>query len=229
MFKQSILILNNHINMLRMFFVIIAMIHFTSAFAQKSFNEFVDSAIGITHFLENDWAIGQHTMQAGRIPLFDSLGNIIDEPELFSTIIIYNLKNVFYVQRFNQSYDNGSNHFHACKRVLLPKNININYTVDSIQQAEKEWIYPYIFKDSNGGYIYQEDSLHSPYYALSFFTRRLNTVKDFTEICLLERLKFIELYPANLNYSINTATFTYRAFLTINRFIKENKKLIPLD
>ena len=214
--------------MLRLFFVINAIFHFTSAFAQKSFNESVDSAIGYTHFLERDWAIGLHTMQAGTVLLFDSSGNMIDEPELFSTIVIYNIKNAFYIQRFKRSYNNGSHLFHASKRLLLPKNISVNYTIDSIQQAEKEWIYPYISKDSNGGYMYQEASLHSPYYSLSFFTRRFNTVTDFTEMCLLDKLELIKL-PPNLNYSINTATFTYRAFLIINRFIKENKKIIPLD
>ena len=214
--------------MQKIFFAIIAMLHFTSAFAQKNFNESVDSAVGSTHFLETDWAIGLHIMQAGTVPLFDSSGNIIYEPELFSTIVIYNIKNVFYLQRFNRSYDNGSDLFHASKRLPLSKNININYTVDSIHQAEKEWIYPYIYKDSNGGYMYQEASLHSPYYSLSFFTRRFNTVTDFTEMCLLDKMELIEV-PPNLNYPINTATFTYRAFLTINRFIKENKKTIPLD
>ena len=161
------------------------------------------------------------------MPYYDSLGNIFPEPDFFSTIIICNIKNTLYLQRFTKQCYEGDTCFHAGTRIQIPKDIGINYTVDSIQEAGKEWIYKYIYKNEDGGYIYQEDSGHSPAYVLTFITKQLNTWSSFTKICFVESL-YSEL-PKNLNYALNIKTFTYRAFLTIKRFIEENRKLIPLD
>jgi hypothetical protein len=212
-------------------FVIAAMLYFSNVSAQQSFREYVDSAIGVDHFSEKDWAIVLKTWGGGgRVPIYDSLGNeIFFEPEPFTTIVVYNIKNVFYLQRFKESCYDGDTCFHASTRLPLSNGTGINYTVDSIKQAEKEWIYKYIYKDEEGGYIYQEDSNHSTDYVITFITQQLNRWSSLTSICFKESIMQDESWPKNLNYSLNINTFTYRAFCVIERFIVENRKLIPTD
>jgi hypothetical protein len=133
------------------------------------------------------------------------------------------------LQRFKEVCYDGDSCFHASSRIPLRKGVGINYTVDSIEQAGKEWIGGYIFKDSTGLYSQQEPSPHSPDYKLSFISRQLNTTKYFSDICFKEWLMQDGSWPLNLNYKLNINTFTYRAFLTVKSFIEENRNLIPFD
>lgn len=217
--------------MLRIIFVITVMLQFSNASAQRYFRDFLDSVVAADHFSEKDWAIAIYNEHGGSVPIYDSLGNVIfDEPELFATIVVYNINNIIYLQRFKQECYGEDTCFHAGTRVQLPRSISINYTVDSIKQAEKEWVYQYIYKnEDDGSYVYQEDSGHSPHYVMTFFTRQLNTWKNFTKICFEERVMQHESWPKNLNYKVNINTFTYRAFLVIERFVVNNRKWIPND
>jgi hypothetical protein len=192
----------------------------------QTLHSFVDSSIEATHVTGKDWAIGFYTEQGGYMPIYDSLGNVTDMEELFSTIVIYNIKNEFYLQRFSIC-DSSSNCYHAGKRVLLPQNVRLNFTADSIRQASGEWVYQYIYKNDEGAYVYQEDSPHSPYYVMHFATDNLVTSKYFTDICINNRL-LTEL-PPNLNEPANKATFIYSAFIAIKAFISANRKLVPVD
>ncbi len=214
----------------RILFLIAATLQFSGATAQRSFYDFVDSTIGSTHFSDKDWAMGFSIEQAGVVPFYDSLGNVRIEPEQNSTIVIFSIRNIFYLQRFRELCYDSDTCFHASSSIRLPGSIKMNYTVDSIGKAEKEWIYPFIYRDdSTGVYIYQEDGNHSPHYSLQFITRQLNTSKHFWGISNVERAKFMDPWVKNLNFPHNSATFTYRAFLEVKQFLEDNKKMIPLD
>jgi hypothetical protein len=215
---------------LKISFILIAILNFQSLTAQKDFHEFIDSSIGRSNFSSGDWALGLSTDRWGRIPLIDSLGNLIIEPEVNTTIMISKIQNTFYLQKFNNPCFGHDSCFHASRRITLPKGILIDYTIDSIIQVEKEYIYRYIYKsDSIGIYDYQEPGSHSTGYAMHFKTQKLDLHRIFDDVSFTEKLWFLPSSAKNLNFPYNSRTFVYRAFLKLTEFFKEHKAILLLN
>jgi hypothetical protein len=216
--------------MRRLYLILVSSLIIQSVNSQKYLGDFIDSALEISHFSDNDWAITYTKQQSGNIPLIDSLGNLIPELDWRTTIVFSNIQNQLYIQKFKDTCFFNEKCFYAGKRHLLPKNIKLNFTSDSINQVDKEYIYPYIHKnDSLNTYDYQEPSTHSAYFRLTFLTKKINKVSMFPDNSFDEKLWFYLDSLKNINFDYNSKTFIYRIFKTLEKLFKEHKELITLE
>ncbi|MES2431984.1 MAG: hypothetical protein V4556_13705 [Bacteroidota bacterium] len=214
--------------MLRSLFILITVLHFADVKAQKYYDAFIDSVIQRDKFTDKDWAIGiTMAYNAPGMLIFDSLGNEIIDPELNSTIVISKINNSFYLQKFKDSCYFEPNCFSATKRISLPKTFFLNYTVDSIHQAEEEYVNEYIYKDSNNVYYYQSPSSHPTEYFMYFKTKKQDAIKYFNEDWLKKKLGFLSY--ENLNFNSTSKTFIYRSFVELKRLFKVHKGVLLIN
>ncbi len=196
------------------------------AMAQKNFDEFIDSAIKRSHFSDSDWAIGLETSPP-YLPILDSLGNQLAEPEKGYLVIISSISGVIYIQRFKQNcYSFNECSHYASQRKILPRKIAMDYTVDSIHLVKNEWIYPYIYKnDSLGIYYQQEAGSHTPEYRLFVFSKSIREARRFDNISCVEKFELFDM-PVNLNFRYNSSTFIYRSFMKFQNLFSEQKEVL---
>ena len=196
------------------------------SFAQSYFYERVDSTVMSVPFSENDWIISLMFEQAGRIPMYDSLGNTLDDnPE--GLYIISKIKKQYSLKKFIMYFPEITEGY----KLQLDKQINIVdscitiYTKDSILKATSEWIFPNIYLDEKRGtYDIQENGSHSPEFRLCFRTRDTVFYRRFGEIDIFIKPKYKNWLHKNLNFLYNSSTFIYRAFMNILDFLKKNFK-----
>ena len=216
--------------MLKYLFLSFALIIFSNAKSQKYFEDYVDSTIKQNGFSESDWAIGIGTQQSGTLPIIDSLGNLIRNPEDDWTVFISKIKDTLYLQKFSYEYISYETFtFKTSKRIKLPENFKVNFTADSLYKTENEYMYPYIYKDNKAEvYDYQAPSPHACFYTMYFITKKLNTITHFDETCIVEKLSFLNSTEKSLNFDHNSTTFIFRSFTKLKELLKENKKLLLL-
>jgi len=175
------------------------------------------------HVSDDDWAISLSVEQAGTI--YDSLGNSVNENPL-GTFLFLKVDKTCFLQRLSYDYsgDTMEPKLIIGNRLKTTDVSNLNYTIDSIQLAETEWIYPYIYKnDSLNTYGIQIPADHEPYYGMYFkVTRKEGFTIYFTETDLAEAETFHHF--KNLNYGYNSRTFINRVFLAVTALIKGNFK-----
>ena len=195
-------------------------------FAQPSMPvEQIDSLFESVHVSENDWVISLSIEQAGTLPIYDSLGNKLYEDPQGSFLFLQVGRDHFLQKIWYEYLDNPfRSKVIIGNRLKLGKNVDINYSVDSILLAYKEWIYPFVYKnDSDNAYNVQQPADHEPYYGMHFKTANHDgSNKFFTETSLTESEVF--LANKNLNYLYNSRTFVYRSFCKLINLIKSNTK-----
>lgn len=195
-------------------------------FAQSYFYDRIDSTVMSVPLSENDWVISLLFEQAGRIPMYDSLGNVLDDdPE--GLYIISKINKHCSLKKYVMFFPEITDGY----KLQLDKQINIVdtcisiYTKDSILKATSEWIFPNIYLDEKlGTYDIQQNGSHSPEFRLCFRTRDTVFYSRFGEIDVFTNPRFKDWFHKNLNFQYNSSTFIYRAFTNIIGFLKKNFK-----
>ncbi len=187
----------------------------------------VDSIFKSVQVSDNDWMISLSIETGGFVPLYDSLGNLrYDYPE--GTFLLLNVRGNQFLQKIWYDHHNIGQEptIQFGGRSSLNKNSSLGYSVDSLMLANKESIYPFVFKDSAGnGYNVRYPSSHETHYWVYFKTARTEgSMQAFTEQSLKRFESFIE--GENLNYLYNSSTFVYRSFLKVLSLVKENLKML---
>jgi hypothetical protein len=185
----------------------------------------IDSIFKSIQVSEKDWVISLSIEQAGTIPIIDSLGNILHEdPE--GTFMLFKIGENYFLQKLDLEFPDGylTSKVVISKCLKLGENTSMNYNVDSILLAKKEWIYPFIYRDSStNAYNIQPPADHEPYYAMHFKTTKTDgSDVFFTETSWAKSEEFLN--SENLNYLYNTNTFIYRSFSKLIVVIKNNMK-----
>ena len=188
--------------------------------------EQIDSLFKSVNPSDSDWVISLSIDQAGTIPIYDSLGNrIYESPQ--GTFVLFKIGQGYFLQKlWNEYLDNPfRSKVVLGKRIKIDNNQNFKYTVDSVLLSDKEWIYPYVYKeDSIRVYNVQEPADHEPYYGMYFKVMQKDGQRKFFTETSLNEAKFFMPYK-NLNYLYNTQTFTYRSFCQLLNLVKENMKV----
>ena len=130
----------------------------------------IDSVFESIRVSDNDWLISLSIEQAGTI--YDSLGNMLSESPQ-GTFLLLKVGGDHFLQKI--WFKNFDKPFETKvvfgKRLRLDKNISFDYSADSILLANKEWIYPFVYKsDTDSAYNVLEPSDHEPYYSMCFKT-----------------------------------------------------------
>ncbi|GAB2815695.1 hypothetical protein [Ferruginibacter profundus] len=212
-------------------FIIIGSLSFSIATAQKSLGKFIDSAIKITSFSADDWAIGLDIRQAGRMAIYDthgndSLGNEFIDPAMDCILFIIKIQGKYYTQKFTTTYELYTHDYHTSIQKALPAKITIDYNIDSLRLSGKEYILPFIYKlDGVEGYSYQQPADHSQYYTMYFKTKELDVQTFFNEDDIREAMSFLKPGEKNVNYLYNSKTFTLRAFYKLRDLFNEHKEI----
>ena len=118
---------------------------------------------------DGDWVIGLTIDQAGRIPMYDSLGNILDDNPN-GLYIISQINKQCEIRKIESYYTDSF----LRQRIKLHRLFSMldpsvfNYTTDSIKMAENECIYPNVYFDNKLKiYNVQQNSDHSYFAATS--------------------------------------------------------------
>ncbi len=184
----------------------------------------VDSIISGISLSGKDWVIGLTIDVAGRIPIYDSLGNALDEdPNGF--YIISHINNQCVLRRYDYDYTEtipGAN-LKLVKQINLPGSDICTYTIDSIQKTANEWIYPNTYSENQDSlkiYAVQQNGDHSPFYSIYFRTKQTNFHINFGEIDIFNYKQPHPFLRENLNFKYNSSTFIYRAFINFIMLLK---------
>ena len=212
---------------MRTLLIFIFLFQITDSSAQSSMPaEEIDSLFESLNPSDSDWVISLSIDQAGTIPIYDSLGNrLLESPE--GTFVLIKTSQGLFLQKLWNEYLGELLRSKVVfgKRIKIVNNHNINYTVDSVLLSDKEWIYPYVYKEKGiGAYNVQEPAEHEPYYGMYFKVMQKDGQRKFFRETSLSELEFFIPYK-NLNYLYNSQTFIYRAFCKLLNLIKENMKL----
>lgn len=188
----------------------------------------IDSTIMSFRLNDGDWVISLTIDQAGRIPMYDSLGNILDE-DPNGLYIISKINKQCEIRKFESYYTDSF----PRQRIKLNRLINIldpsafNYTTDSIKKAENEFIYPNVYFDNRlKVYNLQQNSDHSPFFRLCFRTKQVTYYSSFGVIDVANPKRNRGFFHENLNYKYNSSTFIYRAFINYISLLKKYFKVL---
>jgi len=187
----------------------------------------IDSTIASFQLSDEDWVIGLTIHQDGIVPIFDSLGNILDG-DANGLYIISQINKQCELLKFESHYSENMQGY----KVKLNRQIKISdssiciYTKDSIQKAENEWIYPNVYlNDSLKVYNVQQNGDHSPFYRICFRTKQSIFYSSFGEIDVFNSQRHFGFFLENLNDKYNSSTFIYRAFINYITLLKKHFKI----
>lgn len=190
----------------------------------------IDSTIMSFRLNDEDWVISLTIDQAGTIPTYDSLGNILDD-DPNGLYIISQINKQCEIRKFESYYTDSF----PRQRIKLNRLINIldpsfcNYTKDSVQKAEKEWIYSNVYFDNRlKVFKLQQNSDHSPFFRLCFRTKQATSYSSFGEIDVANPKRNLGFFHENLNSKYNSSTFIYRAFINYINLLKKHFKVVIL-
>jgi len=205
--------------MKKIFIVLISILKFDNSYSQEYYSA-IDSTIASFALADGDWIIALNIEQSGIVPQFDSLGNSISSTDPNGSFIFTKLNNRYNLQRLDWIYVNEQSVLKMGKPISISDKVIQLYTTDSILKAEKEWIYPYIYKnDSLNVYDIQYRGSHSPSFRIIFRTKQTMFLKRFDDVDIFASLKIFS--SENLNYPRNAQIFTYRSFMKLLEVIEK--------
>ena len=215
--------------MKKLLVLLISIFQFVNSYSQEFINT-NDSAVGSFHLSDNDWAIAL-TIDQLVLPLLDSLGNTM--PGFVNsdgTYIITKINGHCSVQKFSGSSQGDTLVCKIGRWTNISESIICNYTIDSIQKAEKEWIFPNIYwNDSLHVYDVQANGNHSPSFRIIFRTKESTYYSNFDEVDIFTSQRLNWFFHKNLNYDHNANTFKFRAFMNFINLLKELYKINVLN
>ena len=189
----------------------------------------IDSIIENIRLGDSDWVIGLTIQQAGRIPMYDSLGNIIDDNPN-GTYIISQINKQCILHKYVLSYNGNIPKFEVSKPISIFDNLICTYTKDSIQKTEHDRIYPNIYMDDSlKVYSVQLNGNHSPSFQIYFRTKESLKYSHFAEIDVFIAPRFKMFFHKNLNFDYNSSTFIYRAFINLINLLNKNFRIQILE
>ena len=212
------------------FILLICFLRCTPLIAQNYLSP-IDSTIMSIQLADEDWVIGLTIDQAGRIPMYDSLGNVLDE-DPNGLYIISQINKKCILRKFDSDYSGNMPGY----KIKLNRLIHILdtsiciYNKDSIQKAENDWIYPNVYlNDSLKVYSIQQNADHSPFFRIYFRLKQSTSYSSFGEVDVFNPQRHLDFFHENLNYKYNSSTFIYRAFINLINLIKKNFKIYILE
>ena len=217
--------------MIKKLVVLVLMLWCTNLYSQW-WQDPIDSLVKTPHLSDDDWIISLSIQLAGMH--YDSEGKT-DSGDPNGTFIIRKTNGRFSLQKFKVEYDDAFRHVLKKDSILdIFDSVACSYTKDSICKSDREYIYPYIYRnDSLGIYDIQGQSDHSPYYELRMRTSQCEYQQKFMEIEMFTSPRFFEIFgvglPENLNARHNMNTFVYRAFINFCSLLKRQYKIYILQ
>ena len=217
----------------KLFIFLFSLFAFADLYSQNHYDPYydpIDSIIKASSLAENDWAIVLTITLGYYVPIMDSLGNVLSkDPD--GTYIITKKNNSCTIKILDRTLDsNYSFSYNISKPFSIFDTIICNYTIDSVKKAEKEWIYPNIFKyDSLEVYDVQHKADHSPSFRICFRTKQKENCSHFDDIDIFIPDRIKSWFRKNLNYDYNTSTFTYRSFINIINLLKKQFNIVVLE
>jgi len=214
--------------MKKILILLICMLQFAGLSAQYYLAP-IDSTIAGFHLNDGDWVIALTIEQAGIGPRYDSLGNALDE-DPNGTYIVSKINNHYTLRKYDLHYIGDKPDYKAGKLIDIVDNSTVSYNEDSILKVNREWIYPNVYMlDSLKVYDIQMNGDHSPFFRISFRTRHSTQIRTFSEVDVFTSPMLTRFLHKNLNYSYNTDTFIYRAFMNLLDLLKKNYHLQILE
>lgn len=216
--------------MIKKLVVVAFMLQCTNLYSQ-SWQDPIDSVIRNIYLGEKDWVISLSIELAGMH--YNSEGKA-DGGDPNGTFIVRKTNGRVYLQKIKIEYDEEWNHILKEDSVVDIFDCGISaYTKDSICKCDREYIYPFIYKnDSLGVYDIQGQSDHSPRYELRMRTSQCEYQQKFMEIEMFTSPRYYEILgvvPENLNARHNMNTFVYRAFMNFRQLLKKQYQLSVLQ
>lgn len=186
----------------------------------------IDSIAQKIFVTDNDWAIGLSIEQAGMI--YDLSGNE-SKDNISGTFLLFKIGSDYFLQTLWSTYYKVEPTVVSGTRIKLTGDHNLKFTSDSIQSAQQEWIYPFIYKDDRlGAFVPAPPTDHEPYYSMYFkVANKESFFKTFTETNVAETAFYLKQQNLNYNYNINTCT--YRIFIILKELIIQNRKAFSFN
>jgi hypothetical protein len=163
----------------------------------------------------NDWMMVLAAEGSNGMPLYDSIGNMTwDDPN--GIYVLKNIAGTCTLQKILQQFEGNKLVYKKTKPINLSADKICSYTVDSIDQAAREYILPFIYhRDSSNRYHVQPKSYHQASFRICFKTANQTSFSEFDEEGLEKSIPSFEI--KNLNYEYNTHTFLYRILTDLNK------------
>lgn len=193
-----------------------------SLFAQFSIpGKEVDSIFKSMHISKNDWALALTVVAPGRI--YDSLGNPVgDVPD--GEFLLLNINREYFLQKLYVDYETPFNvKVKVSSPIKLDKEIDFQYTPDSIMLASQEIIYPCVYRNKRENTYGVPQGSHDPFYGMYFKTvKESGFYRDFRRMDVTKKVFYSNV--TNLNYRYNSSTFIYRSFNRIYQLATKKMK-----
>ena len=168
------------------------------ALCQSDFEK-IDRMVVDMPLRKNDWIIALNVDRPGLIPEYDSSGNQLSY-DSNGTYIFSRIDKKCTLHFYGDSLTDDIEFVKFTRTITLNEDIICNYTSDSIQKAENEWMHPYIYKDDTmNTYHVQENGSHASVFRFRF---RTQTISSISIIEVVQIQEFIHLVRNRKNLKL---------------------------